>query len=148
MADLAVYWSRGAGTAKRRSIRFALTLSVAEGFCFFFYQEKKKKKRCLFSNGCIKNNYSLLFLVLFCFSKKVTKKEPDKGLHPLCRMVPWFGFCTTVACTSVILLLGAVNRTKLKAVFNWRDTHTWFLLKRLRPWYFSILMLLKKQSAT
>ena len=72
-------WFRGAGPAKRRSIRFALTLSVAEGFCFFFYQEKKKKKRCLFTNGCIKNNYSLLFLVLFCFSKK--EPNPSTSLR-------------------------------------------------------------------
>ena len=34
--------------------------------------------------------------VLFCFSKKERKKEPDKELHPLCRIVPWLNFCTTV----------------------------------------------------
>ncbi len=31
---------------------------------------------------------SFVFIVLFCFSKKEPKKEPDKGLHPLCGVVP------------------------------------------------------------
>ena len=35
------------------------------------------------------------FIVLFCFSKKEPKKEPDKGLHPLCRKQ---------LCSAVVLL--------------------------------------------
>ena len=47
---------------------------------------------------CVKHNFSYL---LFCFSKKVTKKEPRKRLQPVFGIAPWYSFCTTVASTVV-----------------------------------------------
>ena len=57
-------------------------------FLVLFIKEKNKEK--------IKSTFDLcrfqkpFFSFLFCLSKKETKKDPDKRLHPFCRLVPWF----------------------------------------------------------
>jgi len=55
MVKLEVYWSRGAGTAKRRSIRFALI------FLLLFLSRKKEEEKKAFANGSIRNNCVPLF---------------------------------------------------------------------------------------
>jgi len=57
---------------------------------------------------CLFQQIASGLLILFCFSKKEPKKEPRNRIQPDFGFVPWSSFCTTVACTSAILLSDAV----------------------------------------
>ncbi len=87
-----------------------------------------KYRKIIYGLTCCDIENLFRFIVPFCFSKKESAswRKPDKGLHPLCRMVPWFGFCTTVASALVILL-----SEKCRLVFLGRV----FVLS-LKDWYY------------
>ena len=57
----------------------------------------------------VKKQFLVFSLLLFCFSKKSNKKGAPKSNTARFREAALFSRCTTVACTLIILLLGAVT---------------------------------------
>ncbi len=69
------------------------------------------------------------FIVLFCFSKKEPKKEPDKGLHPLCRKQ----LCSALVLLWLLHLIATLRRIQhnlINAVIDLMSCHSQILLNK------------------